>query len=295
MKANLVFLLTTVFLFSCSKKSDISESQPQLLNSREAFVPEAVSSSDAAGASYSSQPMTKQLHSEVGTQSSTTIEKKLIKNGGITFQVGSLSEQTSALKFVKNAAQDFKVTFDREDQNKWENQSSITLVARIPAESFDSFVEAITKGQYTVTNRFSNVTEVTEQYIDLEIRLKNKKELLEKYRSILKLAVKIEDILKINKSIESVTSEIESIEGQFKYLKNQIAMSIYTIQITAILPVTQGLRTGFFQDVKVALYDGILSVRNLILDVISLWPLILLVIFIIFVFIKFYKRKRLDD
>lgn len=218
-------------------------------------------------------------------------ERKLIKNGSISLQVNSLDKQKEAQAFVKAKATEFSVTFDREDENRWGDQATISLTASVPAEKFDAFLKSLAGGPYTVTNRSVSVSEVTQQYIDLEIRLRNKKELRERYLAILKKADKIKDILAINQSVESVTSDIESTEGQFRYLKNQVAKSTLSIQITAQLPVTMLDQNGFFQDVWQALHEGWRRMRNFTVGLVSLWPFIGLIAIGIWGF-RYWRNRR---
>ncbi len=231
---------------------------------------------------------------EPNSGDSITQERKLVKNGSITLQVNSLSKQIEAQKFIKTKAQEFSVTFDREDEQKWGNQANISLVARVPSEKFEDFLKALSGGPYNVTNRSVNVSEVTEQYIDLEVRLQNKKELRERYRVILKSANKIKDILAINKSIEEVTSEIESTEGQFRYLKKQVAHSVLNIQITAELPVTMQDQNGFFHDAWQSLHQGWRRMRNFVLSIFEFWPFLIIFAGIVWG-IKFWRKKRNED
>lgn len=222
-------------------------------------------------------------------------EKKVTKNGSMTLYVNSLSKQTEAKNFVYAKAKEFKATFDREDEQRWENQASLSMTAKIPADKFESFVDVLSKGPFTISHKSIYVTDVTERYIDLDVRLKNKKELREKYLSLLKKADKVKDVLDINKSIESVTSDIESLEGQFRYLKNQIAQSTLHITITAELPETMKNQKSFFQDIGNALYTGINRIRNFIIGIVALWPFIVVICGLLFGIRLWFVKRKTDD
>lgn len=226
-----------------------------------------------------------------GASEALTQEKKIIKNGSITLTVTSLKSQTEAKEFIKSKAKEFSVSFDREDENRWGNQSSLSMTARVPAEKFEGFLDSLSNGPYTLSNRSVYINEVTERYIDLEVRLKNKKELRDKYTSLLKRADKVKDVLEINKSIETVTSDIESLEGQFKYLKHQIALSVLHITVTAELPETMKIQNGFFQDIGLAIYTGVSRIRGFAIFLISMWPLLILIGVGVFA-VRAWIRKR---
>ncbi len=76
-----------------------------------------------------------------------------------------------------------------------------------------------------------NVTgeDVTEQYIDLESRVKSKRTVEERLLVFMGKAEKTEDLLKISSDLSKVQEEIELIVGKMKYLENQTSFS--TIEI----------------------------------------------------------------
>ncbi len=72
--------------------------------------------------------------------------------------------------------------------------------------------------------------DVTEEYVDLESRLKSKRVVEERLISFMNNAEKTEDLLKISEDLAEVQEEIETIEGRKKFLENQTSLS--TIIIT---------------------------------------------------------------
>ena len=67
-----------------------------------------------------------------------------------------------------------------------------------------------------------SVQDVTEEYLDIEARLKTKKEVEARYIEILKSKTKtVEDVLKAEEQIRIIREEIEAREGRLNYLKNQ--------------------------------------------------------------------------
>lgn len=107
---------------------------------------------------------------------------------------------------------------------------SITLVLRVPAEKFDSFLESSEKlGR--VRSRSVSTDDVTESYYDLEARIKNKEILRERFREYLKQASSIKDIMTVERQLNDVTGEIERLEGSFKRLERDINYSTLTVNL----------------------------------------------------------------
>ena len=94
---------------------------------------------------------------------------------------------------------------------------------RVPADRFDELLLIIEPLASKIESKNINTQDVTEEFIDVETRLKTKKELETRYLEILKQAKTVTDIISIESQIATVRSEIESMEGRINYLKNQVS------------------------------------------------------------------------
>ena len=111
------------------------------------------------------------------------------------------------------------------------SQRSIHWRLRIPVEQFDSFVDSIVAlGELERNNRTSQ--DVTEQYYDLEARIKNKRVEEQTLNKILQeRSGKLEDILKIEIELSRVRGEIEQFEGKLRVLENISSLATLTLNI----------------------------------------------------------------
>ena len=102
---------------------------------------------------------------------------------------------------------------------------------RIPVEQFDSFVDSIVSlGELERNNRTSQ--DVTEQYYDLEARIKNKKVEEQTLNKILQeRSGKLEDVLKIEIELSRVRGEIEQLEGKIRVLENLSSLATLTLNV----------------------------------------------------------------
>lgn len=73
--------------------------------------------------------------------------------------------------------------------------------------------------------------DVTEEYIDLESRLKSKQAVESRLLSFMEQAEKTEDLLAISKDLAKVQEEIETIKGRMNYLENKADLATVTISI----------------------------------------------------------------
>lgn len=109
-------------------------------------------------------------------------------------------------------------------------QVSGNIKLRIPQKNFRLFLHDAEAQATDVISRNITGQDVTEEYVDLESRLKSKKVVEERLISFMKDATKTEDLLKISSDLAAVQEEIETIEGKMKFLENQTSLS--TINIT---------------------------------------------------------------
>jgi len=104
-------------------------------------------------------------------------------------------------------------------------------VARIPVARFEAFLNSL--GQVGVPeSRRQTAQDVTEEYVDLEARIKNNKRLEER---ILKLieerSGEIKEVVEAERELARVRGEIEQMEGRLRYLQNRTSLSTVTINV----------------------------------------------------------------
>ncbi len=102
---------------------------------------------------------------------------------------------------------------------------------RVPVDHFDSFVESIVAlGELERNNRTSQ--DVTEQYYDIEARIKNKRLEEQTLAKILQeRSGKLEDVLKIEIELSRVRGEIEQLEGKIRVLENLSSLATLTLNV----------------------------------------------------------------
>ena len=156
-----------------------------------------------------------------------TKDRKLIINCNLNIEVESLDgvEQT-VLNFAKSYGG--YVT----DSSSYENSYSATI--RIPSNKINDAMSAVGNfGKIKYRNLYSE--DVTEQFYDLQTRLSTKKIMRSNLEKYLTQAQDIKDLLEIERQLNSVISDIESMEGRMKRLTNQIDYS--TLYINMMLPM----------------------------------------------------------
>jgi hypothetical protein len=218
-------------------------------------------------------------------------EKKVIKSGNIGLNVEDLE---SARRLIDSLVIYFGGYYANESFNDFDHQAMYYLTARVPAGSFEPFIEGIETAGFRVTDKNISARDVTEEYIDLEMRLANRRRYLVRYNELLKQAGTIKDIIDIEENTRKLEEEIESAEGRLKYLTGQIDYS--TLYITLIqdkeFRFRPDRRDGFFERLKQSLSGGWYGLIDFSLFIIRLWPFWIILVIAIALFRKFVKSRK---
>ncbi len=216
------------------------------------------------------------------------IDKKIIRNGSMTISV------TDALKIkaeVDALLTKHKAYVGNEQLDNTDYMASYHIQIRLPAENLDALVADLETLDGKVTYKSINATDVTEEYIDLETRLANKRSYLEQYRTLLKTAKTVEDILKVREQIRVLEEEIESVEGRLKYLSNQVSLSTLDLTLTQTKDYVYrpDRKINFFERLKESISGGWYGFVSFSLYMLQLWPFWIL-LFVIIWLLRRYNR-----
>ena len=111
--------------------------------------------------------------------------------------------------------------------NRKDGSASMTL--RVPSAILKSTISRLeTIG--TVTHQSVSAEDVTEKYVDIDARLKNKIALRDRLKQLLDKATAVKDILSIETELNRVQSDIDSMTAQIKSLKGRADFA--TIDLT---------------------------------------------------------------
>ncbi len=188
-------------------------------------------------------------------------DRQIIQNGSLSLVV---KRAESAIQGVRDVAKRFAGFVDNANiYETGEDKKAGNITIRVPAEDFDGAMSAIKALAIKVESENVNARDVTQQVVDLDIRLKNMKAEEEQYRTILKKAEKIEDILNVTQRINNVRQRIESLQGQKDYLSRQVDMSTISVSVISEADVkVLGVVWSPFAVIKEAIRDGLQSVVN---------------------------------
>jgi len=201
----------------------------------------------------------------------------LIKTGSLNFMVKDFD---TAYQSIKTKIQNHNGYITSENSRGSKNTN---LVIKVPVSDFHQLLELIEKEadqEYLVTKSV-NSQDVTAEFIDVESRIKSKKAIETRYLEILTKARTVTAILKVEKELGKIRTEIEQAEGRLQYLRNRsnystINLTIYEFQVSEVKPVQPIEKPSLISKMKNSLIIGWGQVESLLLFLISNWFAILL-------------------
>ena len=217
-----------------------------------------------------------------------TTDKKIIKTGNIKFETNDLE---ATYKQVIGAVKQQQGIIQNDSEGKEYGSVFRRMTIRVPSQRFDVFVSEISKGVSYFDNKDISAQDVTEQYIDIEARLKAKKTLEARYLELLKKANKVSEMLEIEAQLSAIREEIEAKEGQFRYMKSQISMSTITLEFYKTVAEKEGSLVPYGTKIWNALGDGFSSLSETLLGILSVWPFAILAVVLGYYIRKRFKKK----
>jgi hypothetical protein len=117
------------------------------------------------------------------------------------------------------------------EQTSGGDDSSARLRLRVPTAKLKAAVGALEE-LGTVMHRNIGSEDVTEQYVDVEARLKNKLVLRDRLKLLLDKATGVKDVLAIETELNRVQADIDSMTARLKALKGQTDLATIEVSFT---------------------------------------------------------------
>lgn len=154
-------------------------------------------------------------------------DRKLIYTGDLRLAVKSLDDTEREIKRLLAAAEGQIAEF-KEERTAGDQRAGHWQV-RVPPGKFSEFVEQVA-GLGVAERREMQAADVTEEFVDVEARLKNKRQLETRILKLLDDKTgEIKDVVAVENELARIREEIERIEGRLRVLSNQIDLSTITI------------------------------------------------------------------
>jgi hypothetical protein len=159
-------------------------------------------------------------------------ERMIIWTGDISLVVKDAGESLEQVEAIARDLGGYVV-----NSSSWyqEEQLRARLTIRVPAEEFDTAMARLKDLAIRVESRNVSAQDVTEDYTDLDSRLRNleatETELLELLTEVRERTRKAEDVLAVHRELSNIRGQIEQVKGRMQFLEKMTAMATINIEL----------------------------------------------------------------
>ncbi len=180
----------------------------------------------AAGAVPPAQPAQPQAQ---------TTNRLVIQNVEMSIVVDDVNARVNAIQGMAKAMGGFVVSVNIYQAAVYDGEPvpQATIVVRVPQEKLDDALTQIKQGVVDVPNENRSGQDVTDQYVDLQSRLKAKEAAEQQLLTIMQDAKRTEDVLAVYAQLQQIQSDIEVLKGQIKYYEQSAALSAISVNVVA--------------------------------------------------------------
>lgn len=199
-------------------------------------------------------------------------DKKIVKNANVAIEVKNYK---SFNEFVHATARKWGGYIAQEEQAESEYKIENVITIKVPVAQFDNMVNELATDKEKILTKSIGSEDVTGQVIDVRSRMAAKQQARLRYLDLLKQAKNMEEVLQIQNVIDGIQTEIESASGRVNYLTHASAFSTVHLTFFQVLNATavNNDKPNFGVRVLNALENGLLWVGELLVLLLTLWPL----------------------
>jgi murein DD-endopeptidase MepM/ murein hydrolase activator NlpD len=265
-------------------ESSNSTARPDAEQSRLASANISTASTEAPAAQYDAgnndlAPRARQYEAQKisfdanGQQAPITVvpDRKVIRNAELTLELESPIEAQRGLASIAESHGGFVVTSESRQDERTRGSQGLQIVSvemRVPSAQFDAVLNAVRGVGGRVRQEKISGRDVTEEFIDLEARLRAQRALEAQILEIMKRAQRVSDALEVNAQLAQVRSEVERLEGRRRFLENQSSLSTIKITLQPPAPLVSAETTGFFAGLRRAFGEGVDFAASIVLAVV---------------------------
>lgn len=290
----IIVLFAAVFLAACGRAA--SESQVEGETAR------LVSEEMAASAPMEPAAMDFDTADGAGFSANTAVqeqplptERLITRTGDLSLVVRDTEEAMAQIAQMAEANGGWVVSSNVYQSGERAKRGSITV--RVPSSGFNSAMEAMKDLAVEVTNESTSGQDVTEEFVDLSLRLENLEATADRVRGFMEEAENVEEALAVNQELSRLEGEIERIKGRVQFLSQSASYSTITVNLTPDA-LAQPIEVGGWRPQGVAreALEALVSTLQglaefLIWVVIYLLPVLLLLGIPAWLVVRFMRRR----
>ncbi|GAB4111734.1 MAG: DUF4349 domain-containing protein [Roseiflexaceae bacterium] len=159
------------------------------------------------------------------------VQRLVIKTAQLTLEVEDVTAAEAAIRSKVAELQGYIVSSQTSGSTP---DLYVQITFRVPSAQFETALSGVQGIAKRVLNRSLGGEDVTEEFVDLESRMRNLEATSERLLALLEKSESVEEALAVNQALTQVQGEIELIQGRMKYLQQSAAMSTITVALQPV-------------------------------------------------------------
>ncbi len=224
-----------------------------------------------------------------------TTDRKVIKTAYLTLEVGNGKFEKALFDLTRLADNNggfVSHTQSYSDEDGKLTSGSITI--RIPHDKYNSALDMI-KDMGTVESITVSGQDVTQEYTDLESRLRNLNAQEEILLDLMSQSNDVGDSIEVQRELSYVMEQIEVIKGRMNYLDNLVSFSTIEVYMHEPEPITTSTGWGFVEALKKGLRGAVTVFNGILIFLIAASPIlaiIAIILVVIWLIVRSRRRRR---
>lgn len=173
-----------------------------------------------------------QPESSAGLTEASTLDRTVIRTASLDLAVENVTRALEDVGRIASGAGGFVARSSLGTQRIGDDEYQVaSITIRVPDQEFEGVMARLRSLATEVMNENSESADVTEEFTDLQARLRNLEATERQYLAFLERAQDLDDILIITDRMNQVRAEIERVQGRINLLENLSELTTITVHL----------------------------------------------------------------
>lgn len=170
-----------------------------------------------------------------------------------------------------------------------------SLTLRVPSDKLDAFLEQ-TSGVGRRLSMTQSQEDVSERYQDIDTRLATQKAKMTRLQELLAQAIKVEDLLSIEREIADTQYQIDSLTGSLRGIDSKVSYSTVTLSLSEEVVAENQPAETLWERIVLAVKDAWNAAQTFLGDmlvfIVVILPYALAAALLIYIIYRIFRRKK---
>ncbi|HXF52087.1 MAG TPA: DUF4349 domain-containing protein [Dehalococcoidia bacterium] len=174
-----------------------------------------------------------EAESSANATEASTLDRTIIRTASLDLTVENVTRAFEDVERIATGVGGFVASSSLGKQRIGDDEYQVgSITIRVPDREFEGVMARLRGLAVEVVNESSETSDVTEEFSDLQARLRNLEATERQYLAFLERAQDLDDILVITDRINQVRAEIEQTQGRINLLQNLSELATITAHLT---------------------------------------------------------------